>query len=106
MVSGTRIAVVGLEGRRLLIRGVTLTLVGLAVQQSGLVLHRNLNHNDIYCLVQLGGLYFFYRGASQLKDPPSRSLTDSEREACSGCLDPYSTCFKPRFVRIQSGFFP
>lgn len=42
----------GLEGRRLLIRGVTLTLVGLAVQQSGLVLHRNLNHNDIYYLVQ------------------------------------------------------
>ena len=81
MVSGTRIAVVGLEGRRWMIRGITLTLVGLAVQQSGLILHRNLNHNDIYHLIQLGGLYFFYRGASLLKDLPSRSMTDPKREA-------------------------
>ena len=80
MVSGTRVAVVGLEGRRWLIRGVTLTLVGLAIQQSGFVLHRNLNHDDIYHLIQLGGLYFFYRGASLLEDPPSGNLTDPKWE--------------------------
>ena len=48
MISGTRVALVGQEGKRWLIRGVTLSLLGLAVQQSGIVLYRNLNHNDIY----------------------------------------------------------
>ena len=78
MISGTRIAVVGQEGKRWLILGATLSLLGLAVQQSGIVLYRNLNHNDIYHLIQLGGLYFLYRGAVLLADPPPRNPGDTE----------------------------
>ena len=78
MISGTRVAVVSQEGKRWLILGATLSLLGLVVQQSGIVLYRNLNHNDIYHLIQLGGLYFLYRGAVLLADPPSRNPDDSE----------------------------
>ena len=78
MVSGTRVAVVGQASKRWLIRGAALSLLGLAVQQSGIVLYRNLNHNDICHLIQLGGLYFLYRGAVLLEDPPSRNLTGSK----------------------------
>ncbi len=78
MISGTRVALVGQEGKRWLIRGVTVSLLGLAVQQSDIVLYRNLNHNDIYHLIQLGGLYCLYRGALLIEDPPSRNLDDCE----------------------------
>ncbi len=76
MVSGTRVAVVGQEGKRWLILGAMLSLLGLAIQQSGIVLYRNLNHNDICHLIQLVGLYSLYRGAVLLEDPPFRNPTD------------------------------
>jgi hypothetical protein len=42
------------------------TLAGVAVQLGGWGLHTHFNHNDIYHLVQMAGLYCLYRGALKL----------------------------------------
>ena len=39
-----------------------MTLLGAIVQQSGISLHRHFNHNDLYHVVQIIGLYLLYRG--------------------------------------------
>jgi hypothetical protein len=39
-----------------------------AVQFNGIALHQHFNHNDLYHVVQMGGMYLFYRGALILKD--------------------------------------
>jgi hypothetical protein len=39
-----------------------------AVQRSGFSLHRHFNHNDIYHVIQMVGLYVLYRGGTQLRD--------------------------------------
>lgn len=46
--------------------GLGLTLVGLAVQRSGRGLHRHLNHNDIFHLIQFAALALFYIGACHI----------------------------------------
>jgi hypothetical protein len=51
-----------------LLTGVVVTLVGAYIQQSGIDLHRNFNHNDLYHIVQMAGLYLLYRGAALLGD--------------------------------------
>jgi hypothetical protein len=53
-------------GHRWLKRGLYLTLAGLAIQQSGWGFHTHFNHNDLYHVVQMGGLYCLYRGAGVL----------------------------------------
>jgi hypothetical protein len=42
---------------------VLVSLAAAAVQASGLALHRHFNHNDLYHLIQIAGLYLFHRGA-------------------------------------------
>lgn len=51
-----------------LIAGVLISFVAAGVQQSGVALHQHFNHNDIYHLIQIGGIYVLYRGASLLVD--------------------------------------
>ena len=51
-------------------RAVILTLIGLAAQQSGWSLHERFNHNDLYHVVQMAGLYCLYRGALTLNGGP------------------------------------
>lgn len=51
------------EATQWLIGGVVLSLLGLGVQQGGIGLGPNFNHNDLYHCVQIGALYLFYRGA-------------------------------------------
>lgn len=51
-----------------LIGGVLVTLAGAAVQQSGLALHVHFNQNDLFHVIQMGGLYLLYRGAALLDD--------------------------------------
>lgn len=51
------------QAHRWLKRGLYLTLVGVAIQQSGWVFHEHFNHNDLYHLIQMPGLYCLYRGA-------------------------------------------
>lgn len=42
--------------------GVLVSLAGAAVQSRGRGLHRHLNHNDLFHLVQMAAAYLFYRG--------------------------------------------
>lgn len=49
-----------------IIAGVVVTLLGALVQQSGFAMHRHFNHNDLYHVVQIGGLLLLYRGARLL----------------------------------------
>lgn len=51
-----------------LIAGVLVSFAAAGIQQSGIVLHQHFNYNDIYHIVQMGGMYLLYRGASLLTD--------------------------------------
>jgi hypothetical protein len=53
----------GTAAKKYLIRGLVLSMIGLAIQVSGIGIHQDMNHNDIYHLIQAAGLYLFYRGA-------------------------------------------
>jgi hypothetical protein len=56
------------EAARWLIVGVVGSFAAAGVQQSGFALHQHFNHNDIYHVLQMGAVYFLYRGASLLRD--------------------------------------
>ena len=51
-----------------LVGGVVITLIAAVIQDAGISLHRHFNHNDLYHVVQMAGIYGFYRGASVLYD--------------------------------------
>lgn len=53
-------------GLRWLKRAIVVTLVGLAVLVAKVAIHEHFNQNDIYHLIQMGGLYCLYRGARLL----------------------------------------
>ena len=48
--------------------GVLVSFVAAAVQVSGVAIQQQFNHNDLYHVIQMGGMYLFYRGALLLKD--------------------------------------
>jgi hypothetical protein len=54
------------EGVSWLKRAIAVTLAGLAVLVWKLAPHRHFNHNDLYHLIQMAGLFFLYRGAVRL----------------------------------------
>lgn len=56
-----------------LLGGVFVSLAAAAIQQSGLTLHAYMNHNDLYHLVQVGALWLFFRGATQLTDQQKKA---------------------------------
>ena len=45
---------------------VGITLAGALVQRSGLRFHEHFNHNDLFHLIQIGGLYAFYRAGGEM----------------------------------------
>lgn len=51
-----------------IIAGILMSGVAIAFQTSGVVLFKYFNHNDLYHLIQMIALYWFYRGARLLKD--------------------------------------
>ncbi len=51
-----------------MIGGVLISFAAAAVQASGFAIHRHFNHNDLYHVIQMLGIYFFYRGALKLRD--------------------------------------
>jgi len=55
-------------GRKWLAAGTLITLGGIAVQQTGFRHGRDVNHNDIYHLIQIAGLYYFFRCACVVGD--------------------------------------
>jgi hypothetical protein len=52
---------------------VLVSFTAAAVQATGLALHRHFNHNDLYHVIQVGGLYLFYRGALVARDAGDRA---------------------------------
>lgn len=69
------------EGHRWLKRAVAITLVGLAVLVGGVSPHQHFNHNDLYHVIQMAGLYGLYRGAACLDDgqPGGSSVIEADR---------------------------
>ena len=57
-----------------LISGVAVTLLGAVVQQSGFSIHRHFNHNDLYHVIQIAGLWLLYRGSVRLNAEPGIRL--------------------------------
>jgi phosphatidylserine synthase len=53
-----------------LVLGVVTTLVGFVIQQSRFPNLKNFNHNDLYHVIQIVALYFFFRCAQTIKDRP------------------------------------
>jgi hypothetical protein len=51
-----------------IIASILVAFGGAIVQQSGFALHKHFNHNDIFHVIQMGGMYLLYRGALVLKD--------------------------------------
>jgi len=55
-------------GARAILAGVAVSALAAGVQASGLSLHENFNHNDLYHVVQIAATVLFYRGASTIRD--------------------------------------
>lgn len=55
-------AVMRQSGRRWLLLGFGLTAIGLLLLIRKVSIHPSFNHNDLYHVVQMGGLYGVYRG--------------------------------------------
>ncbi|WP_416669232.1 DUF6962 family protein [Egbenema bharatensis] len=53
---------------RWIVGGIIVSGLAVAVQSTGMAIGQHFNHNDIYHVIQMVGLYLFYRGANQLKD--------------------------------------
>ncbi len=51
-----------------IVAGVITTLLGAIVQQSGLSPHPLFNHNDLYHVIQIAGLFLLNRGIGLLED--------------------------------------
>jgi hypothetical protein len=48
--------------------GVALSLVAAGVQAGHLALHPNFNHNDLFHLIQVTAMVFYYRGVARMRD--------------------------------------
>ena len=59
----------GVGGHRAYIAsGILVTIAAAVVQQSGIRLHQHFNHNDLMHVVQMGGVWLFYRSGARLRD--------------------------------------
>lgn len=56
------------EGPRWILAGVVVSFAAAGIQQSGLKLHQNFNHNDLYHVIQMVAVYLFYKGGRLLTD--------------------------------------
>lgn len=54
-----------------LVTGLLLTFIAAAIQRSGWAIHPQLNHNDLYHLVQIVAFWFMQRGANRLLPSPA-----------------------------------
>lgn len=54
------------EGRRWLALGFGITIAGLVLLVLKVSFHQHFNHNDLYHVVQMAGLYGVYRGGRRL----------------------------------------
>jgi Family of unknown function (DUF6962) len=49
-----------------IIAGILISFAAAGIQLSGLTLHKNFNHNDLYHVVQMIAMYLLYRGGTLL----------------------------------------
>ena len=56
---------IGVKWARWIVAGVVVSFAGAGVQMSGFALHQHFNHNDLYHVVQMVGLWLFWRGARE-----------------------------------------
>lgn len=54
------------SGRRWLALGYGITIVGVILLVTKVSFHQHFNHNDLYHVVQMAGLYWVYRGGRRL----------------------------------------
>ncbi|MEO6708666.1 MAG: hypothetical protein ABI054_10830 [Planctomycetota bacterium] len=47
---------------------IAMSVLGAGVQHSGFALHEHFNHNDLYHVIQMVGLYWMYRGGALFRD--------------------------------------
>ncbi|MBT4761632.1 MAG: hypothetical protein HOO06_08055 [Bdellovibrionaceae bacterium] len=50
------------------IYGVLISFFGAGIQQAKIGLHTHFNHNDLYHIIQMIGIYMFYKGIPYLRD--------------------------------------
>lgn len=65
-ISVQRSVAEGIDGTGWIVAGVLVSVVAGAVQRSGVRVHRHLNHNDLYHLLQMVAAWLLYRGAGFL----------------------------------------
>lgn len=72
MVAGCHAAYIKKEDGviKWMMSGIAVTLIGAIVQRTGFRHNLDFNHNDAYHVIQILGLYFFFKGASRLRDRP------------------------------------
>ena len=68
VLHGWALARRGDSASRWILAGVGVSLLAAAVQASGFDLHRHLNHNDLYHLIQIAAMMLFYRGVGIMGD--------------------------------------
>lgn len=51
-----------------IVAGLLVAFAAVGIQQSGIKIHKNLNHNDLYHVIQMGAMYLLYRGGVLLRD--------------------------------------
>lgn len=54
------------ESAKWIIAGVLVSLIAAGAQQSGFTIHENVNHNDVYHIIQMVAVYLFFRGTRLL----------------------------------------
>ena len=60
-------------GAAWIVGGILVSFLGAGVQASGFALHRHFNHNDLYHVIQIAGLWLLYRGARLARDGGARA---------------------------------
>ena len=58
--------------RAYIVSGILASIAAALVQQSGLRLHRQFNHNDLMHVIQMVGVWLLYRGGGRLRDAGGR----------------------------------
>jgi hypothetical protein len=68
VLHGWALARRGDAASRWILAGVGISLLAAVVQASGFAVHRHLNHNDLYHLIQIAAMGLFHRGVGFMRD--------------------------------------
>ena len=61
-----------------LLSGIGVSLIGVVIEFSGFRRGLDFNHNDAYHVIQILGLYLFFRAASRMRDRTNPLPDDSQ----------------------------